>query len=91
MKKWFFFGCAFLCFGTLNAENNSTDSNKTVQVQLDKHVREQMKREAHYAKTQAFEQGGDYNLSEHQVDPDDVKNIRVDPPMYDFDMDDVYD
>jgi len=50
-----------------------------------------MKREAHYAKTQEFEQGDDYNLSEHQVDPNDVKNIHVDPPMYDFDMDDVYD
>jgi hypothetical protein len=79
---------------TLTAgETNATQSQVGVinKEQNAKHVEEQMKREEHYAKTQSFAQGDDYNLTEHEIDPKDLENIQVDPPMYDFDMNDVYD
>jgi Ni/Co efflux regulator RcnB len=101
MKKWFFAGLFALAATAANAETNTTndtnttraprETNATSVVQTAKHVEEQMKREEHFAKTQSFAQGDDYNLTEHQIDPKDLENIQVDPPMYDFNMDDVYD
>jgi hypothetical protein len=83
----------------LYAENNSskdtapklaeTNSSKKPD-RIDKQVQEQMKREEKYAKEQAFYQGSDYNLSEHEVDPGSLDSISVPKPEYDFDMDDVY-
>jgi len=67
-----------------------TDSNLTKEQLLQKHVEEQMKREAKYAKEKAFYMGKDYNLTEHQVDPKSLKKIKTIEPEYDFDMDDVY-
>jgi hypothetical protein len=82
----------------LSAADNVTvtppaaDTNITVdKAQLEKHVKEQLEREENFARTQTFLKGDDYNLSEHQVDPKDLEHIQVDPPEYDFDMNDVYD
>jgi hypothetical protein len=94
MKKWAFSLAFALLSSLLFAENNASlpaQSATTDKAQLTKHLEEQIKREEHYAKTQSFAQGDDYNLSEHEIDPKDLENIQVDPPMYDFDMDDVYD
>ncbi len=95
MKKWYFFliGVPMISRAVLSAEESakSPETNVSAQAQLAKHVEEQIKREEHYAKTQEFVQGDDYNLSEHEVDPNDLEHIQVDPPMYDFDMNDVYD
>jgi len=96
MKKWAFplivslIGFASAAETNATAEANTSAAGTTNPDQLAKHVQEQMKREEHFAKTQSFAQGDDYNLSEHQVDPKDLENVQVDPPMYDFDMNDVY-
>jgi hypothetical protein len=87
---------ALVMLGSLSlvaSESNDTQSRIGVidKNQNAKHVDEQMKREEHYAKTQEFLKGDDYNLTEHEIDPKDLENIQVDPPMYDFDMNDVYD
>jgi hypothetical protein len=83
----------------LYAENNSSKDTAPKQTEtnsskkpdrIDKQVQEQMKREEKYAKEQAFYQGSDYNLSEHEVDPKSLDSIKVPEPEYDFDMDDVY-
>jgi hypothetical protein len=78
-----------------NTTHTSSDINETANTlnpkQLDKHLKEQMAREETFAKTQEFKKGEDYNLTEHQVDPKDLENIKVDEPLYDFNMDDVYD
>ena len=100
MKKLFLL---FLLLGvfssSLFAENNSSKSTggnsddqnvSTKQNVVDKQVQEQMKREEKYAREQAFYQGSDYNLSEHEVDPKSLESITVPEPQYDFDMDDVY-
>ncbi len=91
-----------IAWGTnLYAENNSskntapkqTETNSSTALKpdrIDKQVQEQMKREEKYAKEQAFYQGSDYNLSEHEVDPNSLDSIKVPEPEYDFDMDDVY-
>ena len=91
MRRWVF--VLLLAWNTWGMADEHTaipphahDANQTA-----KHVQEAIKREEHFAKTQEFLQGDDYNLSEHQVDPRDLENIKVDEPMYDFDMDDVYD
>ncbi len=86
MKNWTFALLIALMSTTLHAENNTTNPD-----QLAKHVKEQMKREEIFARTQEFKQGDDYNLTEHMVDPKDLESIQVDPPEYDFDMNDVYD
>ncbi len=77
-----------LPFALFAADNATVTVDK---VQLEKHVQEQIKREENFARTQTFLKGDDYNLSEHQVDPNDLNSVKVDPPMYDFNMDDVYD
>jgi len=76
---------------SLQAENNDTNTSATANAQLAKHVEEQLKREETFARTQAFQMGEDYNLSEHQVDPRDLESIPKIEPEYDFNMDDVYD
>ena len=92
MKKWLFFSLFLGITSIVSAENNATaDNNATTKAQLAKHVAEQLKREEHFAKTQSFAQGDDYNLSEHQVDPKDVETVPTIEPEYDFNMDDVYD
>jgi len=92
MKKWTIsLIIPLLSTALLADENVSTDTNLSSKAQTEKHLKEQMKREEQFAKTQSFAQGDDYNLTEHQVDPKDIENIQVDPPMYDFNMDDVYD
>jgi len=95
MKKWVVLGIALSIAASLQAENNETNTsatvNTTTKAQLSKHVEEQLKREETFAKTQEFKQGDDYNLTEHQVDPKDLENIKVLEPYYDFNMDDVYD
>ena len=87
MKKWIVLGMALIMTAASQAENNKT----TTEVQLSKHVKEQLRREEYFAKTQSFAQGDDYNLSEHQVDPKDLESVPVIEPEYDFNMDDVYD
>ncbi len=76
-----------------NAENNSTqqqENNISKDARLKKELQEQMEREKKYAKEQKFYQGDEYNLSEHEVDPDALKDIPVIEPDYDFDITDVY-
>ncbi len=68
-----------------------TDSNLSKNKLLQKHLEEQMKKEAKYAKEKTFYKGKDYNLTEHQVDPNSLKKIQPIEPDYDFDMDHVYD
>ncbi len=68
-----------------------TTSNLSKNKLLQKHLKEQMKREAKYAKEKMFYKGKDYNLTEHQVDPNSLKKIKPIEPEYDFDMDHVYD
>jgi len=85
MKKWFFLltVSGILQAGeTTSAHTPAVSSAPSVnKAQLEKHVKEQIKREENFARTQTFLKGDDYNLTEHQVDP----------PEYDFDMNDVYD
>ena len=69
--------------------NKTTDANHTKAL-LEQKVKEQMEREKKYAKEQKFYQGEDYNLSEHEVDPETLKDIPVIEPDYDFDITDVY-
>jgi hypothetical protein len=93
MKRWAFFFLSVLSISAM-AEHNTTietDGNTTNKAQLQKHLQEELKREANFAKTQTFQMGDDYNLSEHQVDPKDVESVPVIEPEYDFNMDDVYD
>ncbi len=95
MKNWTFALLIALASTVLHAENNQStagiEDNTTNPDQLAKHVKEQLKLEEHYAKTQSFAQGKDYNLSVHQVDKKDLDSIPVIEPEYDFNMDDVYD
>jgi len=77
-----------LPFALFAADDTAVTVDKA---QLEKHVQEQIKREENFARTQTFLQGDDYNLSEHQVDPNDLNSVKVDPPEYEFNMDDVYD
>ena len=95
MKNWSFALLVALVSSVLHAENNQStaeiENNTTDQKQLAKHVKEELKLEEHYSKTQAFEQGKDYNFSVHKVDPKDLDTIPVIEPEYDFNMDDVYD
>jgi hypothetical protein len=55
-----------------------------------KQVKEQMAREAQYAKTQSFAQGDDYDLKSVEVNQKSLDNIPTIEPDYDFDMTDVY-
>ncbi len=74
-------------------EHNSTqkkEDNTSRAARLKKELQEQMEREKKYAKEQKFYQGDEYNLSEHEVDPDTLKDIPVIEPDYDFDITDVY-
>ena len=100
MKNIFmsFFLLGLLCtnlFADTNSskstDGNNTDLNSSAKKSiLDKQVREQMKREEKYAREQAFYQGSDYNLSEHEVDPASLSSVPAIEPEYDFDIDDVY-
>ncbi len=67
-----------------------SDTNTTKKKLIQKHLKEQMKKEAKYAKEKMFYMGKDYNLTEHEVDPNSLKHIKTIEPEYDFDMDDVY-
>ncbi len=78
---------------TKKSEHNSTqhkEDNASKDARLKKELQEQMDREKKYAKEQKFYQGDEYNLSEHEVDPDALKDIPVIEPDYDFDITDVY-
>jgi len=92
-----------LATGVVYAEDNNTtskqtDHNRTIQSEsnvskdalLQKELQEQIKREKKYAKEQKFYQGDEYNLSEHEVNPNVLKDIPVIEPDYDFDITDVY-
>jgi len=73
----------------LLAQNNTTkqiDLNST----LSKNIQKEIEKEKKYAKEQKFYMGKDYNLSEHEVDKDTLKNVPLIKPDYDFDMSDVY-
>ncbi len=95
MKKSIFLALTSLSMTMMGGETNDTiDKNNSVTVdtkQLEKHLKEQIKREENFARTQEFKKGKDYNLSEHQVDPEDLNSVQVIEPEYDFNMDDVYD
>jgi hypothetical protein len=95
MEKWTFTVLVSLMTVSLFAENIPSDTTAKESVvttkQTAKHLKEQMKREEHFAKTQSFAQGDDYNLTEHQVDPNDLTNVPVMEPQYDLNMDDAYD
>ncbi len=74
-------------------EHNCTqkhENNISKDARLKKELQEQMEREKKYAREQKFYQGDEYNLSEHEVDPDALKDIPVIEPDYDFDITDVY-
>ena len=95
----FFLLCSTLIYAEHNhstdkqAEHNSTlqrENNISKGARLKKELQEQMEREKKYAKEQKFYQGDEYNLSEHEVDPDALKDIPVIEPDYDFDITDVY-
>ena len=78
---------------TKKSEHNRTqhkEDNASKDARLKKELQEQMEREKKYAKEQKFYQGDEYNLSEHEVDPDALKDIPVIEPDYDFDITDVY-
>ncbi len=70
-----------------NAENSDSVKAKRAK----KQIQEQMKREEKYAKEQTFYQGKNFDLSEHEVDPNSLEAIPEIEPEYDFNMDDVYD
>ncbi len=72
---------------TNNTKFKQTDSNLTKKKLLQEHIKEQLKKEAKYAKEKMFYMGKDYNLTEHQVDPNSLKDINAIEPDYDFDMD----
>ncbi len=92
---------------TLNAENNDTTKTKsntenntstkakenssTKAKKAEEQIQEQMKKEEKYAKEQTFYQGKNYDLSDHEVDPNSLSDIPDIEPDYEFDMDDVYD
>lgn len=105
MHRLLFLLCVFasLQAETNTTASNTFEDNITVKQQtsvvgktshaekiLQRQVEEQMKREKKYAKEQKFYQGKDYNLTEHKVDPETLKNIPVIEPDYDFDITDVY-
>jgi len=73
-------------------ENNATSkqTNKNTKKLTDKQVKEQMAREAEYAKSQSFAQGDDYDLKAVEVNMKSLDNIPSIEPDYDFDMTDVY-
>jgi len=82
----------------LNAENNNTKAKSNTEnnastkaKRAEKQIQEQMKREEKYAKEQTFYQGKNFDLSEHEVDPNSLDAIPEIEPEYDFNMDDVYD
>ena len=100
MKKLFFSSLFILVL--LHAENNTTvennssikqsDSNNTkINKKLtEQQVKEQMEREAEYARSQSFLQGDDYDLKAVEVNLKSLENIPSIEPDYDFDMTDVY-
>ena len=75
-----------------NKTNISKDSNKSTKKteRIDKEVEDQMKREEEYAKKQSFEQGDNYDLTQHEVNADALPDVPLLEPDYDFDLDDVY-
>lgn len=79
---------------TNSTDTNATDTNTTNKVKKSKltelQVKEQMAREAEYAKTQSFTQGDDYDLKAVEVNMESLENIPSIEPDYDFDMTDVY-
>jgi len=76
---------------TLFADTNTTNKDKnTTKERIAKEVKEQMAREAEYAKSQSFAQGDDYDLKAVEVNVKSLDNIPSIEPDYDFDMTDVY-
>ena len=93
MKKlvlFFSLVCVLTAKDTNSTKPIKKDSNITKNKLIQKHLKEQMKKEAKYAKEKMFYSGKDYNLTQHQVDPKSLKHIKTIEPEYDFDMDDVY-
>ena len=99
MKKIFIL---FIPIFLLSNEQNSTkkvsakdinqtiiknDTNNSKEKLIQKHIKEQMQREAKYAKEKMFYMGKDYNLSQYEVDPNTLKHIKPIEPDYYFDMD----
>ncbi len=75
---------------TTTEQKPTADTNLSQKALLQKKVEEQMQREEKYAKEQKFYQGKEYNLTEHEVDPEILKDVPVIEPDYDFDITDVY-
>jgi hypothetical protein len=75
---------------TLSSEVNRSKTDIEQKALEAQQVKEQMEREAHYAKTQSFAQGDDYDLKSVEVNQKSLENIPSIEPDYDFDMTDVY-
>ena len=69
-------------------DHNSTKSEREKRIK--EQIEAQMKKEQKYAKEMIFYQGDDYNLSEHEIDPNNLPDVPLIEPDYDFSMDDVY-
>ncbi len=73
----------FLLTSLVYASNQKKIHDKNIQAQLEK--------EKKYAKEQRFYSEKEYDFSSAEVNPESVKNLKEIEPLYDFDMDDVYD
>ena len=88
----------FLSTFLLFSENNATDANKTKDANvsdinnsiLKSNLQKAIEAEKKFKAEQKFYMGDEYNLSEHQVNPQSVKKTPLIEPEYDFDMTDVY-
>ena len=96
-KLFLFFFLLFSLYAETNVTHDSNTSvkqdenNKTKNKKLtEQQVKEQMAREAEYAKSQSFAQGDDYDLKAVEVNMKSLDNIPSIEPDYDFDMTDVY-
>ena len=88
-KKMKYFLILILLLGSATF---ATANNKNEKVIKDKHVQEQMEREKKYAKEQAFYKGADYDLKQHEVDMESVRNLPdVENTYEDYDMTHDYD
>lgn len=60
--------------------------------EIDKHIKEQMKKEQKYAQEQKFYRSDEYDFKGAEVDDNSLKNIPKQPEYNDdFDMNSVYD
>ncbi len=69
--------------------NSSKEQNKSKNL-LEKNIQKQIEKEKKYKKEQKFYMGKNYNTKELEVKPQDLQNVPIIEPEYDFDMDDVY-